>query len=175
MRKFITAAFIAFAVGAASPTVEAGGLGKAITTAAVKKAFRRDLARDMATAAKPLPKDRMVWRYTTRNQAKLETKRGLAAHTHMTSRVHPGRPLSAQGAQRKFGLPAMPQVRETIRLPKGHPARFNKALRGTPGVGEVTSPTRISRDAIVRVDPIRARKGPATVRQRSSPVVPGGR
>ena len=108
MRNAVAVALMACVISATSPAVEAGGMGKAITNAALKKALRRDHARDMATAAKPLPRAQVVWRYTTRKQAGLETRRGLLPNTHMTPPVHAGRPLSSYGAQRKFGLPALP-------------------------------------------------------------------
>ncbi len=134
---------------------EAGGVGKAISNAAMKKVLRRDLARDMSTAAKPLPRDKVVWRYTNRRQLSIESSRGLSPNTHMTSRIQRGRPLTAQTAQSRYGLAKQPTFRETIRIPRGQPVRLNKALGGKPGVGEATSPTRISSNAIIRMDPVR--------------------
>jgi len=113
--------------------------------------FRREAARDAATASRALARKRTVFRYTTSAQARREQARGLAAGTHTTSRAGPGRPLSAGAAQKRYGLPARPQVRETIVLPKGTPVRANRAWRGSRGVGELTSPRSIGSLAIRRV------------------------
>ena len=100
--------------------------------------WRRDLSRDRATPPKILPHDRIVNRFTTLPRAKVEARRGLSAGTHLTSRVHPGRPLSASGAQKRFGLSILPEARERVLLKQGTSVRLNKALGGKPGVGEIT-------------------------------------
>lgn len=137
------------------PTVHAGGLGREIGEAAMRKILKQDLARDAATAAKRLLKGREVWRYTGRKQAESEMKKGLAPGSHMTSAKSGKSPLDAGAAQRRYGLPERPEVRETIRLDSGLSVRTNKALHGQPGVGELTSPGRIPPDAIRKVEPLK--------------------
>ncbi len=134
---------------------EAGGFGKALGRSMMKRVLRADLIRDRGTVAKVLVKPRTVFRYTSRTQAAQEAKYGLAPRTHMTSTGGPGRPLSAQAAQKRYGLPAKPQVRETLRLNANHAVKHNKALGGAPGYGELTSPKRISPNAIRRIVPLR--------------------
>jgi hypothetical protein len=72
----------------------------------------------------------------------------------MTSTGGAGRPLSAQVAQQRYGLPFKPQVRETLRLDTGGAFRHNKALGGAPGYGELTSPQHIDSKAIRRIIPL---------------------
>lgn len=150
-------------------TVEGGRLGKAVARGAARSAakalrktptqtLRRDLLRDRALRARPLPRPKTVFRYTSKARAKWEFRRGLQPGTHMTSRGGPGRPLRPETAQHRYGLPRRPQVRETIRLPKGQPVRSTKALGGRPGVGELTSPKPLSPKAIQKVVPLRGRR-----------------
>jgi hypothetical protein len=100
--------------------------------------LKRDLKRDLATTPKSLTKDRYVYRYTTAARARAEAGKGLAAGTHVTSRISPGRPLSAARAKTRYGLPVRPQVREKVLINKGLSVRVNKALGGERGVGEIT-------------------------------------
>ena len=137
-----------------TPASEAGGLGKAVSKAAIGKLLKRDGARDGATLAKPLTKDRKVWRYNTAKRAKTESRKGLAPGRHTTSKIHPGRPPSAAVAKKRYGLPQKPQVRQTIILPKGQKVRSNKVLGGEPGRGELTSTKRVKPKAIVKVVPL---------------------
>jgi len=113
--------------------------------------FRREAARDAATASRALARKRTVFRYTTSAQARQELARGLAPGTHITARAGAGRPLSADAAMRRFGLPTRPQVRETISVPKGTLVRANKVWQGRPGVWELTSPNRLPPSVIRRV------------------------
>jgi hypothetical protein len=115
--------------------------------------LRRDRLRDGATPARPLPQDRTVHRYTTRQRAREELRRGIPPGRHMTP-AHPGRPPSAEQARKQFGLPRRPELRETIDLPKGHPIRRNKVLGGRPGTPEWTSPRRVPPEAIKKVVPL---------------------
>lgn len=143
--------------------VEAGGLGRAAARGAWRsstrkvwgrsaaQAMRRDLVRDSAIKARPLARQRTVFRYTSKARARTELRRGIAPGRHMSSNGGPGRPLSRVAAQKRYGLPRRPQVRETIRLPKGQPVRAAKALGGRPGVGELTSPKRLWPRAITNV------------------------
>jgi len=100
--------------------------------------WRRDLSRDHATPVRILPHDRLVNRFTTLPRANVEARSGFSAGTHLTSRVHPGHPLSAAGAQKRLGLSILPEAREKVLLGRGTGVRFNKALGGKPGVGEIT-------------------------------------
>jgi len=145
---------------------DGAGLGKATARAirshSLKSAhkvsphiLRRDLMRDRTTKVRALAAERRVFRYTTRDRARQELRRGIPSQSHLTSRAGRGRPLSPGNAQRKYGLPERPQVRETIRLPKGQPVRTNKSLGGAPGVGEITSSKPIPPKAIEKVTPLR--------------------
>lgn len=143
-------------------TVEAGGLGRAAARGAWRSSariwrrspaqmMRRDLVRDSAIKARPLARPRTVFRYTTKQRASVELRRGIPPGRHMTANGGPGRPLSRVAAQKRYGLPQRPGVRETIRLPKGQPVRTAKALGGRPGVGELTSSKRLSPTVITNV------------------------
>ena len=130
----------------------AGGAAKAVARGLVKRSVRpgrsvarnmaRDIKRDGNTVARALTRPRTVHRYTSIRRARVERSRGIARGNHMTSRAFRGRPLSAANAQKRYGLPHKPQVRETIRLTRGQPVRLNKAMGGGRGQGELTS-TRI--------------------------------
>jgi hypothetical protein len=150
--KTLLALSLALGLGL-SPALEAGSLGKVIARSAIKKILRRDLARDAATVAKPLAKPRTVYRYTSGTRAAREAQQGLAPDSHMTSVARPGRPLSAEAAQRRYGLPSKPEVRETLRL-EGQPVRHNKVLGGERGYGEITSPEKIPSESIRRIVPL---------------------
>lgn len=160
--RIILTGLLILATGLFPLTAEAR-LGKAVARGAWRSSaklwrrsstssvMRRDLVRDRAIKARPLSHPRTVFRYTSKAQARTELRRGIVPGRHMTSHGGPGRPLSAASAQRRYGLLGRPQVRETIRLPKGQPVRTAKALRGRPGVGELTSTKRLSPTAITNV------------------------
>lgn len=150
------------AVTALFPITVEAGLGRAVARGAAKstartlgqstaRVLRRDIARDSAIKARPLASQRTVFRYTLRKQAAAELQSGIPAGRHMTANGGPGRPLGAPAAQKRYGLPERPQVRETIRVPQGQPVRSAKALSGEPGVGEMTSTERIPPAAITNV------------------------
>jgi hypothetical protein len=145
---------------------EAGSLGKAVFRGATKstsktlrgstaRTLRRDLLRDRVTRARPLFQKRRVFRYTTKTQARQELQRGIGPGSHMTARAAAGRPLSPVQARRRYGLPQRPEVRETVRLPKGQPIRPNRVVGGAAGVGELTSSRRVPPEAIEKVVPLR--------------------
>lgn len=113
--------------------------------------LRRDLMRDRASKIRILRNERKVFRYTTRQRARHEVRRGIPANKHLTSRARPGRPLSAAGAEHRFGLSARPQVRETVRLRQGQAVRMNKTIGGKPGVGEITSTKSLPPTSIEKV------------------------
>lgn len=153
LTRALAAACALLVAGTLAPpdTAQAGGLGKAI----MGRVLKRDSARDAATKAQTLAKPRNVHRYTSRERAAGESREGIAAGSHLTSKAHRGRPLSAEAAQRRFGLPSRPEVRETVRLPAGHPVRHNKALGGAPGYGEITSPKPLPKGSVTKVVPLR--------------------
>lgn len=164
MKKTILAGLLILATGLLPLTAEAGGLGRAAARGAWRSStrtlwgrsagqvLRRDLTRDSAIKACPLVSSRTVFRYTSKAQASSELRRGILPGRHMAGGYGgPGRPLSRIAAQQRYGLLRRPQVRETIRLPKGQPVRFAKALGGRPGMGELTSTHRLSPTAITKV------------------------
>lgn len=116
--------------------------------------LRRDFLRDRATPARPLRAGRTVFRYTTREQAEREMRRGIGQGRHFTSQAGPGRPPRAATAQARYGLPQRPEVRMTVRLPRGANVKHNRALGGAPGVGEVTTTSRTKPQNIRRVVPL---------------------
>lgn len=63
--------------------------------------------------------------------------------------------MSAQTVQERYGLPKLPQVRERILLKRGTSVKFNKALGGKPGVGELTIVKPASRTVLKNVRRIR--------------------
>jgi hypothetical protein len=115
--------------------------------------LRRDFFRDRTLPVRRLKEPRTVHRYTTWERV-LRELQGLPAGTHTTARARPGRPLSPETAQRRYGLPAKPEVRETIRLPEGTLIRQGKALGGRPGVGEIVTARRVPPEAIVKIKPL---------------------
>lgn len=139
----------------ASPEAEAGNLAKAFARSAMSKLLRRDVIRAAATVAKPLSRPRRVWRYTSRRQAAIDARQGLAQGRHMTARVTGGRSPSGETAQRRYGLVEKPEVRETWRLQPGMPIRFNKALGGAPGTGEITSTKRLQPESLIKMTPLK--------------------
>ena len=149
-----------------------GGVGKALLRGAGKAlqrlvsptrpaqkamlgVLKRDAARDARTAVRSLPREKTVFRYTSRSQVARELRTGLAPGTHMTAKGGSGRALGAGAAQARYGLPKRPEVRETVRLPAGFPARSNKSIGGSVGVGEITSPKRVPSAAVWKVTPLR--------------------
>ncbi len=132
-----------------------GALGKIFSKAVMARIMKRDLEHHAVTAARPLTAPRTVHRYTSAAQASRETTGGLAPNTHMTAIARTGRPPAAATAQSRYGLPAEPQVRETIHLPEGYAVRHNRVVGGSRGLGELTSPNSLPPDAIRKVTPLR--------------------
>jgi hypothetical protein len=122
---------------------------------AAARMSRRDQQNHSLVRPKVLARPRTVNRYTTLSRAMRELRLGLPPNTHMTSKARPGRPLAASKAQRRYGLPNKPQVRETIQLPSGTTLRHNRAVGGNRGIGEVTSPKRVPNSAIRKVVPLK--------------------
>lgn len=159
-------AWLVCAVVALPSAVEAGGIAKAAARGATRsvatawrgtttKTLRRDLLRDRATRVRPLVRNRTVFRYTTKAQARQELRRGIRPGSHMTARAIAGRPLGPGQTQRRYGLPQKPEVRETISLRRGIPVRPNRVIGGTAGVGELTATEHVSSKAIKKVIPLR--------------------
>jgi hypothetical protein len=165
IRKMIAVLTLAAATAFLPMKADGAGLGKAAARAVRSHSLkgthrinpeilRRDFLRDRATKARALAADRRVFRYTTKDRAKQELRKGISPQSHMTSRAGRGRPLGRAKAQSRYGLSARPQVRETVRLPKGQSVRTNKSLGGAPGVGEITSPKQIPPKALEKVVPL---------------------
>jgi hypothetical protein len=114
------------------------------------RSLAKDARRDAGTVSTRLRGERKVFRYVSKPTAAKELRFGISSGRHMTAHTGPGRPLKGLTAMRRYGLPERPEVRETVRLPKSFPARFNRALGGSPGVGEITSPARVPRKSITR-------------------------
>lgn len=112
------------------------------------RAMRRDFSRDRFMPAKKLRASRSVFRYTSTIRARAESHQGIPAGSHLTSRARPGRPLSPTTAQRRFGLPRRPAVRERVQLRRGTLVRMNKALGGERGMGEIELAQRVPRQDI---------------------------
>jgi hypothetical protein len=123
--------------------------------AAIRKdiaaAMRRDLVRDAETPVSRLARPRAVFRYATRQEARSEAQRGIAAGSHFTSRALRGRPLSTSAAAERFGLPSGKTTRLTVTLPADTRVRFNKALQGKRGIGEITIVDSVGSSAVRRV------------------------
>lgn len=126
--------------------IVARGAGRAVTRRAapwMARAMARDLTNHRAASVRKLVAPRTVFRYTSRSAARTELKRGIAPFHHMTSRGGAGRPLGAVAAARRYALPALPQVRETIRLPGGQRVILNKVPGGAAGRRELVSRDRV--------------------------------
>jgi hypothetical protein len=119
-----------------------------------KAIYARDRKIDRMTPAKPSSRDRVVERYTTMKQAQHERQHGIGKNVHMTSDVHRGRPYSAEGARKRFGIAGQVEAKETIRIPKGHPTRSNMVQGGARGVRETTSPKALPKKAVLAVKPV---------------------
>ena len=130
-------------------TVEASALGKAAARGAASSVAKsvnkgltqklsQDLVRDRKTVVCLLKRDSRVFRYT--HNASSELRTGLRPGAHTTTKITPGRPLTAANAQSKYGLPTKPNSRLNLLLPKGTPYRTNKVLGGKPGVPEMSLP-----------------------------------
>jgi hypothetical protein len=123
-----------------------------------KNLFKQDLRNHRATPVRPLEKDRTVFRYTTKEQARQAQHKGLPPGSHMTARGGRGRPLTSDHAQSRYATPKKPDARITVHLDKGQPVRSNK-VAGAPDQRrrELTSPERIPRSSIVGVTPLTPR------------------
>jgi hypothetical protein len=120
----------------------------------LRNLLRRDFLRDRTLPVRRLKAPRTVHRYTTWERALRELQKGLPVGTHTTARARPGRPPSPEAAQRRYGLPRKPEVRETIRLPEGTPVRRGKVLGGRRGVGEINTARRVPPEAIRKITPL---------------------
>lgn len=137
----------------------ARGIAKGAVRSAEKRmaaVLVRDARRDAVTAITRLPAPRAVFRYVVPDAARAETRSGFSAGAHFSSAAVPGRPLSGVRAWQKYGLPKVPKVRESVVLPKGTSVRFNRALGGQRGVGEISIARPMPATAIERT--VRLRK-----------------
>jgi hypothetical protein len=117
--------------------------------------LERDLERDRASAARRLSREATTFRYTSKAESERELRSGIRAGSHFTSKARPGRPLEARSARARYGLPSVPEVRETVRLQKGTMVRRNRAIGGMRGVGEITSTGKTNGTAIRKVIPLK--------------------
>jgi len=131
--------------------------------------LRRDSLRDRTVRPGRLLSNRPVFHYTSKAQARLESHTGIAKGSHLTSRSDAGRPLSGVLAQRRFGLPAVPSVRERVVLKKGTAVRLNKALGGKPGYGEIRLAQRVRPENIRNVVPLRRVPSHSVTRRKDHP------
>ena len=160
-------------IAAVSPPAEAAGKGKMIAQAVqkrlpwgnwggrIERARTMDLARDQAASARPLAKERVVTRFTSKNQAAFELQHGLGDGVHVTSReLSAGRTPSGGSAMKIYGLKNSPEVREQIRIPQGTMVKFNKVYGGRPGMGEITLAERLPSRAVEKSIPLSPGKLP---------------
>lgn len=133
-------------------SVEAKGLGGVVGKAAIGRLLTREAARDAATPAVAAAHGHQLMRYTTRVQARADAKAGLESGRHLTGATEGKVPLSAQAAQKHYGIPVAPQVREVWSVPKGWPERLNKVWRGDRDAMEITSPKPLPPSRLVRVE-----------------------
>ena len=150
MRKLLCIAIVVLTAATcyASPRLRWSKSTGRLPSRAGSNVLRRDAARDATTRTVRLGRPRTVARFTTRAQARLEMRNGIGPRSHFTPQLRPGRPLSSRQAWRRFGLPKAPTVRESVVLRRGTQVRFNKALNGRPGVGEITTVRRVPRQNI---------------------------
>lgn len=157
-RAFAVAVTALTLVGSSSPVLAQGRAVRAAArgaAASVRRSMaivlRRDLIRDARTPVSRLVRSRTTFRYVSPQRARAEASRGITSGSHFTSRALRGRPLSAYAAAARYGLPAGKTTRFTVTLPAGTRVRFNKALRGGRGIGEITTADRVAPSAIRRV------------------------
>jgi hypothetical protein len=104
----------------------------------VARILARDRARDAKVAVSALERPRVVQRYTTLEEVKEYLRRGIRSGTHFTAKASPGRPLSAERAASRYGLPKAPEARLKIELPPGTKIKSGKVVGGhSAGYGEV--------------------------------------
>lgn len=113
-------------------------------------------AKNHLKPAQPLPKARIVERYTSQRQAQQEMRFGLSPHTHMTTGVHRGHPYSKSRIKQRYGIENAKsiEVKETIRIPAGQPVIKNKVPGGERGVGEIASSKSLPKQSIIKTTPV---------------------
>ncbi|MDO8700424.1 MAG: hypothetical protein Q7J56_02095 [Deltaproteobacteria bacterium] len=107
-----------------------------------KEIWKRDMERDLKTKPKPLSRDRTVHRYVTKEQAKIDAKKGIAPGSHLAATGGPGRPLSQTKAKHRYGLKETPKIRQDVELKKGDKVRLNRVIGGEKGRGEIKTTQR---------------------------------
>jgi len=153
-KRFLILAFVALLL---APVMHAGPLNRVISPRASSRLFgrfssvgtrsdsrtiarilARDHARDVKAAIRVLERPRTVHRYTTIDEVKKYLRQGIPSGVHFTARANPGRPLSAERAAARYGLPKTPSARVKIELPPGTRIKSGKVVGGHfPGYGEV--------------------------------------
>jgi hypothetical protein len=121
----------------------------------IQRTLRLDRLRDARTKPLRLVKPRTVYRFTTVKQAHSYSRAGVPAGTHFTSAAGRGRPLSAISAQKRYGLPAKPSARVTVKLLQGTRIKTNKVIGGSSGYGEVkTYRKKLPPTALKKIVPV---------------------
>jgi hypothetical protein len=153
MNKFVVALLVFINMLSSVPAV-AGGK-KEFAKAAIARLLERDAARDAVAAFTRTGEERFVYRYATLGDARRAEAEGLRPGSHVTTGITLGRPLGAPGAQDRFGLPQVPEVRMKVRLPAGTLVKEGKVLGGQAGYGEIVVEEPLPADSIVEVVPLR--------------------
>jgi hypothetical protein len=145
--------------GAKAPVTKAAAQHARPKPAAPSSTFQQDLKNHRNAPVHPLQKDRTVFRYTTKGQARDGQRKGLSPGAHMTARGGPGRPLTPEHAQSRYALPRKPDTRITVHLKDGQPVRSNK-IAGAPDqrYREITSPARTPRSDVAGLTPLKPPK-----------------
>jgi hypothetical protein len=155
-------------------TCEAGSLGRLLGRAGAKapaphgapkpsaptNILKQDLVNHRKVPVRSVERERTVFRFTTKEQAKKAQHQGLLPGRHMTAHGGPGRPLSPDHAQSRYGLhrKSDAHARITLHLKKGQPVRSSKiAGANDQRFRELTSPERVPRSSIVGVTPLKPR------------------
>ncbi len=118
--------------------------------------LKQDLKNHRAVPVRPLDKNRTVFRFTTKEEAREAQRKGLPPGAHMTAHGGPGRTATPDHAQSRYATPSKPGARITVHLPKRQPVRSNK-IAGAPDqrLHELTSPERVPPSSIAGVTPLK--------------------
>lgn len=139
--------------GAATGGAEAGGLGSAAARAAMNRMLAKEAVRDAATPAITLERGIYLRRYATREEAAIEAQQGLRTGQHLVGPSEGKRPLPAQAAIERYGLPhKVPEVQELWYVPKGTPARVNPVWGGARDATETTLTQPLPARNLLRIE-----------------------
>lgn len=142
MTLFILATMITFLL---TPSQAISGcVTKSISKSVGKRMsiiLKRDRIRDAVLKAKPLARNKTVFKYGCN---KNQLTKGVKSGEH-TTRATAGRPLSAEAAKKEYGLRRKPGWRVTYVIPKGTPVKTGKVIGGAPGKVEYIPQKNISK------------------------------